>query len=126
MRRSHYLFALLLSFAIVLQVVPLGQACGPETLQPIFVFENSPDPPFQEFTEGKIGIVQPSFGRKTLVIAYRYLNGGSYSGEEQKALIEALKGKPPEGDGQTELKKWLPARGVRWLRLLSKLHGQRV
>jgi hypothetical protein len=110
MRRSHYLFALLLSFAIVLQVVPLGKACGPETLQPIFVFENSPDPPFQEFTEGKIGIVQPSFGRKTLVIAYRYLNGGSYSGEEQKALVEALKGKPPEGDGQSELKAWLAAR----------------
>lgn len=110
MRRSHYLFALLLSFAIVLQVVPPGKACGPETLQPIFVFENSPDPPFQEFTEGKIGIVQPSFGRKTLVIAYRYLNGGSYSGEEQKALIEALKGEPPEGDGQNELKAWLAAR----------------
>src|SRR6185503_9505344 len=34
----------------------------------------------------------------------------SYSGEEQKALIEALKGKPPEGDGQTELKAWLAAR----------------
>ena len=110
MRKSRDLFGLLLTFALLLQVAPLGKACGPETLQPIFVFENSPDPPFKEFTEGKIGIVQPSFGRKTLVIAYRYLAGGSFSSEEQKALVEALKGKPPEGDGQAELKAWLAAR----------------
>ena len=110
LRESRYLFVLFVSFAVLLQVVPPGKACGPETLQPIFVFENSPDPPFQEFTEGKIGVVQPSFGRKTLVIAYRYLNGGSFTGEEQKALVEALKGKPPEGDGQAELKAWLAAR----------------
>src|SRR5262245_2948905 len=110
MKQLRQFFALMLSLAFVMQFAPFAKGCGPETLQPIFVFENSPDPPFQEFTEGKIGIVQPSFGRKTLVIAYRYLNGGSFSSDEQKALVEALKGMPPEGRGETELKAWLEAR----------------
>ncbi len=103
MKQSRQSLALLLLLALVLQVAPSAKGCGPETLQPIFIFSNSPDLPFQEFTGGKIGIVQPSFGRKTLVIAYRYLTGGSFSSEEQKALVEALKGTPPEGDGESEL-----------------------
>lgn len=110
MKQLRQFFAFLVSLGLLLQFAPTAKGCGPETLQPIFVFNNSPDPPFQEFTEGKIGIVQPSFGRKTLVIAYRYLNGGSFGGEEQKALVEALKGMRPEGDGQRELAAWLAAR----------------
>ena len=110
MKQSRQFFAFLVSLALLLQFAPSAKGCGPETLQPIFVFNDSPDPPFREFTEGQIGIVQPSFGRKTLVIAYRYLNGGSFGSEEQKALVEALKGTRPESDGQQELKAWLAER----------------
>src|SRR6185295_20118327 len=80
------------------------------SIDPIFVFHESPDLPFREFTRGKIGIVQPTFGRKTLVIAYRYLNGGMFSDEEQSALVEALTGKVPEADGESALKAWIAAR----------------
>lgn len=85
-------------------------ACGPYFTEPIFVFADSPDLPFQEFTNGKIGIVLPTFGRKTLVIAYRYLNGGSFTSDEQNELLTALKGKAPEDNGDAAVKAWVNAR----------------
>ena len=86
------------------------RACGPYFTEPVFVFESSPDLPFNEFTNGKLGIVLPTFGRKTLVIAYRYLNGGSFTSDEQTGLIAALKGKAPEDDGTAAVKAWVRAR----------------
>lgn len=97
-------------FSLLLQLAPPARACGPFTIDPIFVFHESPDLPFHEFTKGKIGIVQPTFGRKTLVIAYHYLNGGFFTNEEQGALVEALKGTAPEEDGGDALKTWIEAR----------------
>ena len=90
--------------------VPSALACGPSETEPIFVSMDSPDLPFDEFTNGKIGIVQPSFGRKTLVIAYRYLNGGSFTADEQKDLIDALNGKAPEEAGDAAVKAWINGR----------------
>lgn len=110
MRASRQIVALLLSFTVLVQFVPKATACGPERMQPIFVFQDSPDPPFLEFTQGKLGIVKPSFGRKTLTIAYRYLNGGSFNEEEQKGLVEALKGIGPEPDTDDAVKAWIAAR----------------
>ena len=112
MRLSRQIVALLLMFTALVPFTPHANACGPETLQPIFVFEHSPDPPFREFTQGKIGIVKSSFGRKTLAIAYRYLTGGSFNADEQQALLEALKGTPPEPDSEPAIKAWIAARKV--------------
>jgi hypothetical protein len=85
-------------------------ACGPETIEPVFTFTISPDLPFDEFTKGKIGILQSTYGRKTLVIAHRYLEGGTFTEGEQRALVEALKGKAPEENNDTPIKAWLAAR----------------
>jgi len=91
--------ALLLSVLILISCSPVANGCGPSSIGPVFVFKESPDPPFNEFAGGKIGIVSPQFGRKTLVIAFRYLNDRAFGSEEQKALVEALHGEPPEDDG---------------------------
>lgn len=78
------------SLALLLVALTLGQAsqqatvCGPSVIEPIFVFRESPDLPFENFISGNLGILQPTFGRKTLVIAYRYLNGGTFAEDEQK------------------------------------------
>ena len=96
--------------AILLQSHPAANACGPSYLRPIFVFETSPDLPFNEYAAGNIGIIKPSLGRKTLIIAYRYLNGGSFSAGEQKELVSALKGSGPEDDGDEALQAWIEAR----------------
>lgn len=99
---------LLLAIALVVQGV--AKACGPEKVEPIFVFTNSPDLPFAEFAKGNIGVIQPTFGRKTLVIAHRYLGGGSFTTDEQVGLVEALKGKAPEADDNSAINGWIKAR----------------
>ena len=110
MRSLQRTLAAGLAALMLLNLASPVHACGPVYTMPLFVFETSPDLPFAEFTKGKIGIVQPTFGRKTLVIAYRFLNGGSFTGEEQDDLIAALKGKAPEDDGETTVKAWIGAR----------------
>ncbi|MDQ2855553.1 MAG: hypothetical protein M3R68_04435, partial [Acidobacteriota bacterium] len=102
--------AIILSLLLLIQWTRPAIACGPTFVEPVFVFTNSPDLPFTEFTQGKIGIVQPTFGSKTLVIAYRYLNGGAFTSDEQKALVEALRGSAPEDDGGQAIKAWVAAR----------------
>lgn len=107
-RRAVTLLALI---AILLQAQSATNACGgPSILQPVFVSATSPDLPFDQFAAGNIGILKPTFGRKTLLIAYRYLNGGSFSADEQKELISALSGSAPEDDGNKALKDWIDLR----------------
>jgi hypothetical protein len=107
-RRSICLFVLA---GLLMHSYSGAQACGPSYVMPIFVFERSPDFPFGEFVAGKIGIVRPTFGRKTLLIAYRYLNGGSFTPGEQQALVSALEGATPEADdNNAALMAWVEAR----------------
>src|SRR5215831_20648894 len=103
-------FTTVLLCALLINSYSVSKGCGPTSLQPIFSFESSPDLPFMEFAAGNIGIVKPSFGRKTLVIAYRYLNGGSFSQEEQAQLVSALRGEGPEPIGDDALKEWIALR----------------
>jgi len=102
--------AVALLFCIAAQLARPAKACGPLTIDPVFVFHHSPDLPFEQYVGGKIGIIQPSFGRKTLVIAYHYLNGGLYSNFEQQSLADALRGKPPEENGLAALRNWIATR----------------
>jgi len=106
-RRSLALLLVALTFG---QATRQATACGPSIIEPIFVFKESPDLPFENFVRGNLGIVQPTFGRKTLVIAYRHLSGGSFSEEEQSELVKALKGAEPEDDGTGALKTWIATR----------------
>lgn len=107
--RRRGLCALVL-FGLLVNTPPRAQACGPSYLEPIFVFADSPDLPFEDFVAGRIGIVQPTFGRKTLLISYRYLNGGSFSANEQKDLVLALKSVTPEQPIEEVVELWLAAR----------------
>lgn len=110
MKKLRRTLVALLSCASIANLVSPARACGPSTIDPIFVFKESPDLPFTPYVHGNLGIVQPTFGRKTLFIAYRYLNGGWFSDDEQTALIDALNGTAPEDDGVKPLKAWLAAR----------------
>jgi len=110
MRVLRATIAFVLALVIAINFVPQARACGPSSIEPIFVFKESPDPPFADYTQGKIGIVQPSHGRKTLFIAYRYLNDGGFTAGEQQALVDALNGKAPEDEGNEAVKEWIAAR----------------
>ena len=106
---SFHVLAVALTALMLLNSLPSASARDP-IAGPIYVSEQSPDLPFEDFTNGKIGIVRPSFGRKTLFIAYRYLNGGSFNAEEQNDLVKALKGTPPDENGSEAVKAWIDAR----------------
>lgn len=110
MKLPRYALAVSLTIVMLLNGASPVRACGPTYTIPIFVFNESPDLPFADFVSGNIGIVRPRLGRKTLVIAYRYLNGGSFTAEEQKELIQALKGIAPESDPDDAVKAWLKTR----------------
>jgi hypothetical protein len=107
---ARSLVGLFLTLSFLVQAISPVIACGPETIEPIFVFTGFPDLPFEEFTKGKIGILQSTFGRKTLVIAHRYLSGGTFTENEQRGLVEALKGKAPEDSDDSAIKAWITAR----------------
>jgi hypothetical protein len=110
MRLPHRaLAAALVGLILANYVIPVS-GCGPFLTQPIFAFKESPDLPFEDFVRGNIGIVRPSLGHKTLVIAYRYLNGGSFTGEEQRDLVDALKGIAPEQGSTEAIKAWVKVR----------------
>ena len=63
-------------------------ACGPFTSDPYFVLTKHPDYPLEKYTGGKIGIIEPTFARSYLYVAYRQLNGGNFSRSERKNLDE--------------------------------------
>jgi len=60
------------------------QACGPFFFDDVFVRPLRPDHP-KLFAQGKIGILLPTYPRADLAVAYRYLNAGTLTPEEQKA-----------------------------------------
>ena len=63
-------------------VAPVLQSCseGPE---PFSDFSLHPDVPLEKYAAGRLGIVQPTFARSYLVVAYRYFAGVPLTKDEQ-------------------------------------------
>jgi hypothetical protein len=89
MKRRRSLLAVLL--ATMLLNCPAALACGPFTLEAVFVHTVHPTFPLERFAGGRIGVVQPSYARSYLYVTYRYLSGLSFSPAEQTALVELWK-----------------------------------
>lgn len=79
LRSSRLLKALLCSTL----AFTAAQACGPDFFPDTFVRTARPDLP-EQFVKGKLGLLQPGFARADLLVAYRYLNGGTLDNAEQK------------------------------------------
>ncbi len=80
---------LFLIFNLLFFTLPESKACGPSYLIPVFDYERAPENPYINFAKGKIGIIKPTYPRIVLFAAYRHLNGGAFSAEEQNGLVEA-------------------------------------
>jgi TolA-binding protein len=63
-------------------IAPVLQSCseGPE---PFSDFSLHPDVPLEKYAAGRLGIVQPTFARSYLVVAYRYFAGVPLTKDEQ-------------------------------------------
>jgi hypothetical protein len=98
---------------VILLNTPTTFACGPFTLEAIFTFTVHPAYPLEKYAQGEIGVVQPSYARSYLYVAYRYLNGLKFDPAEQKALTELWKARlnfQGSVDDQEWIKAWLAAR----------------
>lgn len=72
--------------AIWLVLPRVAPACGPFFPQLIFVNTQHPDLPIGSYTEGVLGVIQPSYSSIYLVVAYDNLAGISFSPAQQVAL----------------------------------------
>jgi hypothetical protein len=69
----------------------LAKACAPDFFVPVFTYKRHPDLPRSGFINGRLGVLQPTFARSYLVIAYRYLNGIGMNPREREQARDYYK-----------------------------------
>jgi len=62
----------------------LARACAPDFYRAVFTYVRHPDLPRSAFIDGRLGVLQPTFARSYLTIAYRYLNGIGMNPQERE------------------------------------------
>jgi hypothetical protein len=72
--------------ACVFAFVKAGQSCA-DPGDPFEDYSQHPDVPIEKFVQGHLGIVQPTFARSYLVVAYRYASGVPLTNDEQQGAI---------------------------------------
>src|SRR5207245_7643148 len=109
---------LVLVGALVLSVVlyrpePLV-SCGPFFARAVFTYSVHPDFPLERFAAGDLGVLQPTYARSYLAVAYRYLIGTGFDAAEQKALVALWRDRlvsTVESNTEEWPQVWLEARG---------------
>jgi hypothetical protein len=93
---------------------PEIESCGPFLPSAQFGYINNPS---SEFMKGELGVLQPGYYRKNLVVAYRYLTGERLTPEEIDAI--SPKSEPPEtypkgfeNTGSLSIARWLKTRSA--------------
>lgn len=79
-------FALSILLVSVFAFVRWAQSCS-EPPDPFADYSEHPDVPFERFVQGDLGVVQPTFARSYLVVAYRYASGVPLTADEQQGAI---------------------------------------
>ncbi len=100
---------------VVLSMVLLHStalACGPFSVEAIFVYTVHPAFPLEEYAAGKIGVVQPSYARSYLYVAYRHLSETPFTEAEVKELTNVWNQRLGMGDRSEDdgTEAWLEAR----------------
>ncbi|MDR3612068.1 MAG: hypothetical protein P4L53_00780 [Candidatus Obscuribacterales bacterium] len=90
MGTAKYLFSLALALSMVSSSLAPAIACGPFFDDADFSYDTNPDLPLKKFVAGRLGIIEPTFAKTYLVVAYRYLNGKPLSVTQQKAVMALL------------------------------------
>lgn len=66
---------------------------------PAFIIRTRPDFPVKNYLAGQLGVIQPTYHRMYLVVAYRYLSGAPLTATEQQTLRDEWE---PERNPQNE------------------------
>ncbi|HEY4358783.1 MAG TPA: hypothetical protein VGN16_23750 [Acidobacteriaceae bacterium] len=66
-----------------------AQPCGPDWPVAVFVKLHDPDGPYATFAAGKLGVPQPEYRVRHLVVLYNYLSGRPLTPAEQRDAVDA-------------------------------------
>ncbi len=119
MKRRRMTLVLLLVGALLYTPRALFN-CGPYFETAFFTYSLHPDFPLDAYARGELGILQPTYARSYLYVAYRHLIGTGFDSEEQKALLALWSERISahsldsfqeyEAKGHDWMKRWLAAR----------------
>ncbi|HEV8718713.1 MAG TPA: hypothetical protein VGX03_38575 [Candidatus Binatia bacterium] len=105
----------LCAIAVLLYSPRLLFSCGPFFPSTIFTYTWHPDFPLDRFARGELGVLQPTYARSYLAVAYRYLSGVGLDNAAQQA-VQALWQERLDlrwnADGQDWIQHWLDARNA--------------
>jgi len=79
---------------------------------PAFSFRVRPDPPIDLYVEGRLGVLQPSYARSHLVIAYRHLSGKPLSEAERAGFTALLRHRLQEDVEASGFDRWKSVRAL--------------
>jgi hypothetical protein len=87
MKKRRNLFRGMVIFAAMLIDPRMLFGCGPFMPEIIFTHTIHPDFPLDRYAGGELGVLQPTYARSYLLVAYRRLNGVGVNANEAKALV---------------------------------------
>jgi hypothetical protein len=111
---SHVLSMSVLTCSLFALSSSPAQACGPSFVLPIFSFDARPEQ-FENYAQGKLGVIQPKFNRSALLVAYREFNNLPFSAKEQQDLVKNWQAEYDFTDANaaskdTAINNWIAAR----------------
>lgn len=101
--------------ALALLCATVATPCSFDTT-PLSFYEARPDFPIDKYVDGNLGILQPTYARSHLVIAYRYLSGNPPADAERQGFGDLLRHRLKEDSGR-------PDPAEQWERQRSKIRG---
>jgi hypothetical protein len=110
--RSRVPFVVLMAL-VLLYGTRQTLSCGPFAARTVFTYSKHPDFPLTRFAAGELGVLQPTYARSYLAVAYRYLTGSPLDKEEQKAVSALWDERLQpywESGSEDQVKVWLNAR----------------
>ncbi len=99
---------LLLALVVAMATKP-GSGCGPDFPQAVYTGRISPDAPLETYVTGKLGIIQPTYARRYLIVAYDILNGRPLGALEQGSFND-FNNAPGDQDMIVAFAHWQEAR----------------
>jgi hypothetical protein len=113
--RRRTLLAGVLSGVVAAGVVSPARACGPYLPEALFTYELHPDLPLADFAAGTLGIIQPTYARSYLYVAYHQMHGGNFDADARRALAalwDERLGRAPATAAPTAVEVWQKARAA--------------
>ena len=79
--------AAIAGFAALAFLAPAARACGPFFETVVLTYATHPEPPLADYAAGRLGVLQPTWRRTYLIVAYRYLTADALSKDGQAAAV---------------------------------------